>query len=381
MGDGNKRDPDDPHALKCCYVPPGGDKKTICPDKKDKVCPDAYNCSLPSPQTGQYGAQCTDPDSPAFKDRWSETLAPLAPLIRLNAPSGEPGMNFMGPIHPRLKRPVGRRLAVALLALGGVTSGARTGPTLSGCSVSAQTMSLSFNASLLGNEGLALRPFDANMSQWYSKQSAHGGKVQRKTDSAGLMVCTKQGTTLDDVSPGPELNATTCACMEWDVLTPPHAGAEDRSLVRYCAVGPGWKPSPATIAHETSKRLALGPHWRHKLGLANEDKDNPFATQWTALAMRAERTNGNQSDVRVEVDLAPLEGQTPLAVRLAWPLFGQMVGKADDACCTSQSWLDGLEPCVPGNCPLYTSVSELPANPFFANIVESKCVCVEPQVC
>lgn len=381
VGDGNKRDPDDPSVLKCCYVPPGADKKTFCPNKKDKVCPDAHNCSLPSPQSGKYGARCTAFDSPAFEARWPKSLAPLAPLIRRNSPSGHAGMNFMGAIHPRLKRPVGRRLAAALVALRGASSGARTGPTLSGCAVHARALRLSFNASLLGDEDVMLRPFDANMSQWYTKKTAHGGKLKHKTDSAGLMVCTKRGTS---ATPHPELNATTCACMEWDVLTPSQDDT-DGSLVRYCAVGPGWKPPRAAIARERMKRSGLGPHWRRKLGLGGADANNPFATQWTALAMTrpesATTTEGLGPRGVVAVDLAPLQGQTPLAVRLAWPLFGQAVGKADDACCTSQAWLDGLEPCVPGNCPLYTSRSEQPANPFFANIVESKCVCVAPQTC
>ena len=91
-------------------------------------------------------------------------MQPYAPLIRRNAPSGVPGTNFMGGIHPRLKRPVGRRLAVAAAALlhpkGGHAAIPLSGPTLSGCrfeatgppSSSGATMTLQFNATLLGDD-------------------------------------------------------------------------------------------------------------------------------------------------------------------------------------------------------------------------------------
>jgi hypothetical protein len=117
-------------------------------------CSDKYNCSLPElgPDgqvlAGKYGDYC----APWNEEDWcAETahlfplclsraclgnlivfaygilngnsskrrfcrapaLRPLAKLVRANDPSGIPGNNFMGGIHPRLKRPVGRRLAYA----------------------------------------------------------------------------------------------------------------------------------------------------------------------------------------------------------------------------------------------------------------------------
>ena len=47
-------------------------------------------------------------------------------LVRENAPSGIKASNFMGGIHPRLKRPVGRRLAISYMGL--IAGGAVTGP-------------------------------------------------------------------------------------------------------------------------------------------------------------------------------------------------------------------------------------------------------------
>ena len=113
-------------------------------------CSDKYNCSLPElgPDgqvlEGKYGDFCAAWD----EQDWAPALRPLAKLVRANDPSGIAGNNFMGGIHPRLKRPVGRRLAYAAArmlkkqqrASSGAqaeaedTAGAMTGPTISGCS-------------------------------------------------------------------------------------------------------------------------------------------------------------------------------------------------------------------------------------------------------
>ena len=96
--------------------------------------------------------------------------------------------------------------------------GAVTGPTISGCAHSAGSdeVTLKFNASLLGGEGLLLRPFDTNETGGWiwsrpriqTKQAAY--KVETN-DSNGVIVCT--------VDPDPEspmagqCNASTCLCQ------------------------------------------------------------------------------------------------------------------------------------------------------------------------
>eukprot|EP00662_Eupelagonemidae_sp_cell21_P056812 gene56812-biopygen53292 len=118
------------------------------------------------------------------------------------------------------------------------------------------------------------------------------------------------------------------------------------------------------------------------------DPRNPFQAQWTAVPLRqipagppSKSRIADDDQVSLLADLSTLNGRKPLAVRLAWPLFDQSVGSADDSCCTSEDVESGLAPCVPGNCPLYTSASELPANPFFAVIKGDKCTCAAPQDC
>ncbi len=292
----------------------------------------------------------------------------------------------MGGIHPRLKRPVGRRLAHAIVQLvpgyrdivGASRGSAKTGPTLAGCTLTDEdgpSLQLHFNQSLLGNEALTIRPFDADMKNWaWRYDSSH--KRLNKTDSLGLMVCTASADS--EVSPG---NATTCQCSTWAMLE-----LVDGHSILYCQQGPGWRPSVEML--QTGKHVKV--------------QTNPFATQWTSLAMHqspmthqpvVDETSGRQVVASVAVDLAPLGGRKPLAVRLAWPMFPTRVGSADDMCCVHASQLrdqsdprypgpqGGTEVCVPGNCPLYSSLSELPANPFFAAIEDGKCKCQAPQAC
>lgn len=297
----------------CCYEYAKG----VCPKGKGapNVCGDIYNCSLPSVETGKYGTECVDWASPAFAAKWHPAVENMKAVVRLNSPSGHPGARFMGAIHPRLKRPVGRRLAVALLALTGVTKGAAQGPTLASCAVYGTAMSLAFNASMLGNEKLSVRPYESNMSNWYYGVDS-GGNRQYKTDSMGLMVCTAKGSFNPNPSKHPvPMNASTCACMEWDELTFTDPGSGHENTAGYCAVGPGWKPSAEQLAASHALRVASGYYEKKANGtLGRSDSNSGFAVQWTAVPL----VQGPGSTLTA--DLYKLNGQTPLAVRLAWPL-------------------------------------------------------------
>ena len=82
--------------LRCCWrgtnwtggncTDPLGGTKPLQP------CTDVWNCSLPVPETGEYGSTCLE---------WSEaedlmpSLQHLAKWIKLNTPSGIPGNQFM----------------------------------------------------------------------------------------------------------------------------------------------------------------------------------------------------------------------------------------------------------------------------------------------
>lgn len=53
---------------------------------------------------------------------------------------------YMGPIHGRDKKPVGDRLARACATLVYAKAGAWTGPTITGCKKSGNTITISFNS-------------------------------------------------------------------------------------------------------------------------------------------------------------------------------------------------------------------------------------------
>jgi hypothetical protein len=68
---------------------------------------------------------------------------------------------YMGPIHPRDKKPVGARLAQAAAATVYGKPGAFTGPTLAGCRVGAGglTVTVTFNSSLLGGDAVQVQAY------------------------------------------------------------------------------------------------------------------------------------------------------------------------------------------------------------------------------
>ena len=77
------------------------------------------------------------------------------------------------------------------------------------------------------------------------------------------------------------------------------------------------------------------------------------------------------SGTAVVVDLAPLKGAAPTAVRYASGVV--------DCCDHSDPTLYVTHGCI-AQCPI-TSTSGLPGNPFQAKIVGGACECVAPQVC
>lgn len=77
------------------------------------------------------------------------------------------------------------------------------------------------------------------------------------------------------------------------------------------------------------------------------------------------------SSSTVAVDLTPLNGTAPTAVRYAWGIV--------DCCNTADPLLYITHGCI-ANCPIM-STSGFPANPFMAKIVDGKCECVAPQEC
>ena len=66
---------------------------------------------------------------------------------------------YMGPIHPRDKKPVGLRLAQASMSVAYGANTPYTGPTIAGCSVNtaANSITLTFNKTLLSDDSIEVR--------------------------------------------------------------------------------------------------------------------------------------------------------------------------------------------------------------------------------
>jgi len=434
VGDGN------PAPLPQDEVAEGKDDDYPCcfaanPTCRGDLCPDQYNCSLPSFETHRYGKECAEwpPES-----SWLQSLWPYSELIRNNSPSQIPGNNFMGGIHPRLKRPLAKRLALAALNLyrGGSSSLsssssspyssssstktlAGSGPTIAGCrynyynpsslssynaenATAAGTLVLQFNLTLLRGESLMLGSFDSNRSHWKPPALWKNTKTnpapsppppKEVFDSLGLMVCLSGKDNEDLLLPG---NASTCECQTWDYMYVNDTHGDDATFW-YCAVGPGYKPTMEAIASERERR--------HRLWKATEVNNNPrllrwvpspnpFREQWMPAPLRL--IGGGKAVVNLSGIESLNNSMLVRAVRLAWPLFDTpyIVG---DTCCPSALVQAGRAVCMPGSCALYTDRSQLPANPFFA-VIEAdaenmrggegggaegrgRCRCRAPQSC
>eukprot|EP00620_Florenciella_sp_RCC1587_P012536 CAMPEP_0182557330 /NCGR_PEP_ID=MMETSP1324-20130603/1268_1 /TAXON_ID=236786 /ORGANISM="Florenciella sp., Strain RCC1587" /LENGTH=813 /DNA_ID=CAMNT_0024769361 /DNA_START=135 /DNA_END=2573 /DNA_ORIENTATION=- len=130
------------------------------------------NCSVVDERTGAYGPDCAD----WAPELWNDDLQYITPNVRADTTDV-----YMGGIHPRLKGPVGHRLAAAAMALVYDGSGIVTGPTLSGCTVASDMGSIEvlFNTTLLAGDSILVQAWDANASNFGTDQA----------DSAGMMVC------------------------------------------------------------------------------------------------------------------------------------------------------------------------------------------------
>ena len=276
----------------------------------------SQNCSKPDPATGAFGPNCLPWDA----SNWDDALKPMYPYI-----NSTDTRYFMGPIHPRIKHPVGRRLAVAYKNLMLQGENSFTGPTISGCSVSDNKLELRYNATLLKGEKLLLKDF--NVTGW--------------TDSNSMILCTLAN---------PLANATTCACSGWNYVR-----LNDSKTFWYCEEGPGYKPP-------TDLKDSIPPlQWR--------PSSNPFNAIWQPAPLT------QTGAMTLEVDLTKVNATGGVqAIRYGWN-FG------NDYCCADPRVAKGLLPCDPGACPVMTATTNLPGNPFFAHIEDNKCKCLPPQVC
>lgn len=104
-------------------------------------------------------------------------------------------------------------------------------------------------------------------------------------------------------------------------------------------------------------------------GLGGVPPRNPFKEAWVVASVSA----GDKPN-EIVIDGAVNNVTAPVAVKYAWDMPGD--------CCKKDDPAQGKEyPCNIEACPVMTSPTNLPPNPFMVRIENGKCVCEAPQVC
>lgn len=80
--------------IRCTAEQNATNAKCMAAGQQD-ACTDARYCANPDPATGKYGPTCAQWNA----SLWWGTLASLEGVVRKNAPSGIPALNFMGEHH------------------------------------------------------------------------------------------------------------------------------------------------------------------------------------------------------------------------------------------------------------------------------------------
>lgn len=304
------------------------------------VCSD--NASLPHSCTWTNGgtiepSPCCECGAPLASHRcvwnvseWNRDLAPLAPLVRNS--SATPA--FMGSLHPRLKEPVGRRLAAGLVALHYNGNGTVTGPTIAGCKYEPDQhiITVKFNKTLLKGDSVAITRTQAPIPPLPppDPENKHSPKPTRPgpvLDSSLTHVCTG--------------DANDCACLSW--LYHPH-------------------PQPG--------------NWTCEMPLGNAGQPRPMQPTrrdiWTEVAIKL---LSDETSIAVDTQGLNISTGGVHAIKFGW-------SENDGTCCIDLLENTRLAPCIPGSCGLMTRNSLLPANPFFAAIeADGRCKCPAPQQC
>ena len=226
----------------------------------------------------------------------------------------------MGGIHPRSKKPVGERLARGAFnsAYGG--KGAVTGPTIASCTLAGATLSVAFDTGLLKGDSVVLQPI-------YPVSPA--AKPERYWAFGGSLMWAQTNASLFCSEPQCVMNATSGRC------------AVTKPLQELC------------------------PTWAGGDGVTTLPAGS-YNSAWTMLKYQL-----SASGTGVDVDLSPLNGTAPTALKYAFDMLW--------CCNATDPTLYVTHGCIE-ECPIMSS-SRLPANPFIAKVVGNACECLAPQVC
>ena len=220
-------------------------------------------------------------------------------------------------IHPRSKKQVGVRLAQGAAVSSYGQTGPVTGPTLSGCAMSATKITIKFNTTLLTGGAMEVQKYFKGVTDPETGKPTGGSSMMQVLVNASAF-CLQ--THADPILGLGESG---------------HGGPQD------C-----WDDGAG-----------------HTLGPGNYDSGE----NWITVDVVAGSAPGT-----VEVDLTKAGGRPIFGVRYAWKGTCCDGNPATFEPCP-------LASCpIMGR---YSGNVSLPANPFVAHIVHGKCKCLDPQTC
>jgi len=280
-----------------------------------------------------------------------------------------------GGIHPRSKREVGERLAVA--AYNSVYGGtdAVTGPTLSSCTIDSTALTIDFNVTLLGGEHVRLNNFNASLNNFVASppplpagleqcyntvKSVCTNHLNNNTDCRNCKQLPGAWDKLEKACGSRPINNFHVSCKSFFPAVLPVRG----SLVEVLIGRDGADGSAAFCIEPMTNSSTMEeycPPWAGPPDTAYDGK----AGMWLEVDIISAGASS------VKVDLSKLNGTKPAGVRYSWGIF--------DCCNTGDPMLYVSKPCD-NACPI-TSSKNLPANPFIAKLIDGKCSCIAPQVC
>ncbi len=328
------------------------------PDMPNAFMAHAYDLGDPWPSKACYGRGCCNPG--ANTSACTDCVEYCSVLHSTNY--------FMGPIHPRLKKPLGERLATAARVVAYGAKGPATGPTISGCRVDtkARTLALSFNPDLSAGDGVTVNQYNRTANQSSLRVLLNA--------SLWCMQAVSINRTVQCVDHGPPALRRAAAVQ-----------AEDQSLFYRCfglyaeetgramalpgATIPERPPFPRECWGMQIDGIPRGARGGDGMGLGGlSPYDDPMV--WVPVNISA-----GSDAFTVVGDLSFLAGAPIFGVRYAW-------GNVQDSCCREGDDLGVTRTCPPGSCPIHGKVSGLPANPFMARVrKDGTCECVAPQKC
>lgn len=238
--------------------------------------------------------------------------------------------NGLGPLHPRLKRQLGTRLAQGLYAT--VYDGTKTtiaqGPVFSGCAITSTQLLLKFDAARLLKQSVTFSP-----------------SASAALENTALYVLVQNASANGTATNALDPAAIAANRNGWAGYTGPFAAGNEMGVTGWRAVVGRAGPSPNTLLIDLSQ-LDGGQHGN---GSGWDSGDGRGAAPPVITAIRyAAGATFNHSRI----------------------------------CCGPHVDVT-REPCAPESCPIKaTGLNTLPASPFFAQVLSTgKCKCFAPQTC